>query len=92
MNRKPPEWRFSDGIFHSLALQVRNWLYYYLLMVKEIQKGEKTVYQCEECGFHYEDREWAEKCEKWCRERHSCNIDITSHSEEDKAARANPAR
>ena len=27
----------------------------------------KELYQCEECGFHYENREWAEKCEAWCR-------------------------
>lgn len=59
-------------------------------MVKLIQKAGlpaqagKKLYQCEECGFHYEDKEWAEKCEAWCREHHSCNIEITSHSEEDR--------
>ena len=39
-------------------------------MVKVIQKENtstplstsKELYQCEECGFHYEDRERAEKC------------------------------
>lgn len=53
-------------------------------MVKVIIQENKTLYQCEECGFHYEDREWAEKCETWCREHHSCNLEITSHAEEDK--------
>jgi len=65
-------------------------------MVKVIQKenpeGEaklpygagKDLYQCEECGFHYEDREWAEKCEAWCREHKSCHIEITAHAEENK--------
>jgi len=58
-------------------------------MVKVTEKEGKELYQCEECGFHYTDLEWAEKCEKWCGEHHSCNIEITSHSEEDRAARAN---
>ena len=44
----------------------------------------KKLYQCEECGFHYESREWAEKCEAWCREHKSCNIEITAHAEENK--------
>ena len=61
-------------------------------MVKVIQKdpsttlgaSNKELYQCEECGLHYEDREWAEKCEAWCREHKSCNIEITAHAEENK--------
>ena len=53
-------------------------------MVKTIQKENKELYQCEECGFHYEDREFAEKCESWCREHKSCNIEITAQAEENK--------
>jgi predicted ATP-dependent serine protease len=48
-------------------------------MVKVIQKENKELYQCEECGFHYADKAWAEKCEAWCREHKSCNIEITAH-------------
>jgi len=48
-------------------------------MVKTIQKENKELYQCEECGFRYEEREWAEKCEAWCKEHQSCNIEITAH-------------
>ena len=44
----------------------------------------KKLFQCPECGFHYESREWAEKCEAWCREHKSCNIEITAHAEENK--------
>ena len=29
-------------------------------MVKVIQKENKELYQCGECGFHYESREWAD--------------------------------
>ena len=54
--------------------------------VKKIIDSEKNkkLYQCPECGFHYENREWAEKCEAWCREHKSCNIEITTHAEENK--------
>jgi hypothetical protein len=48
------------------------------------EKDEK-LYQCPECGFHYAEKEWAEKCEAWCREHKSCNIEITAHAEENKA-------
>ena len=54
-------------------------------MVKVIKKDDKELYQCEECGFHYdENREWAEKCEAWCREHKSYNIEIIAHAEENK--------
>ena len=49
-------------------------------MTKIIQKDNKELYQCEECGFRYEERGWAEKCEAWCREHHTCNIEITAHA------------
>ena len=50
----------------------------------QVGASNKELYQCEECGFHYENREWAEKCEAWCREHKSCNIEITAHAEENK--------
>jgi len=48
-------------------------------MVKIIQQENKQIYQCEECGFRYEEQSWAEKCEAWCKEHQSCNIEITSY-------------
>lgn len=53
-------------------------------MVKIIQKENKKLYQCEECGFYYESREWAEKCEAWCKEYKSCNLEITKHAAENQ--------
>ncbi len=47
-------------------------------MTKTNQKEDKELHQCEECGFCYEEREWAEKCEAWCKEHQSCNIEITA--------------
>jgi hypothetical protein len=49
-------------------------------MVKEIKKERKEYFQCEECKFVYKDKEWAEKCENWCKEHHSCNIEFTKHA------------
>ena len=54
-------------------------------MVNVIQKDNHSSYQCEECGFHYEDKAWAEKCEAWCKEHHTCHIEITAHAEENKS-------
>jgi hypothetical protein len=41
---------------------------------------DKELYQCEECGFRYEEREWAEKCEAWCKKHQSCNVKIAAHA------------
>jgi len=49
-------------------------------MTKTIQKEDKELHQCEECGFQYAEKEWAEKCEAWCKEHQSCNIEITAHA------------
>ena len=49
-------------------------------MVKELRKGDVTLYICEECGFAYEQKEWAEKCQEWCQEHQSCNLEIASHA------------
>lgn len=49
-------------------------------MVNKINKNNQEYYQCGECKFFYEDKEWAEKCEVWCKEHKSCNLEITKHS------------
>ncbi len=43
--------------------------------MEKIQKNGRILYQCKECGFHYANPEWAEKCEAWCKEHHSCNLE-----------------
>lgn len=42
-------------------------------------KPEK-VFVCPECGMSYKDAEWAKKCASWCREHHSCNLEIIKHA------------
>lgn len=45
-------------------------------------KGDKKsiLYKCPECGFEYKEKEWADKCEAWCRENKTCNLEITKHA------------
>ena len=49
-------------------------------MVKQTIKNNKIVYICEECKFLYKEKQWARKCEDWCKKHHSCNLEITKHS------------
>jgi Cu2+-exporting ATPase len=48
------------------------------------QKVEEGLHKCPECGLHYEDKRRVEKCEEWCREHKSCNLEITSQAIENK--------
>lgn len=50
-------------------------------MVNINKESGETFYQCEICGYRYKEREWAEKCEAWCEEHKSCNIEIIEHGE-----------
>ncbi len=49
-------------------------------MVKVIILNNKKAYQCEDCKLMYNNRNDAEKCEKWCLKHHSCNITITKYA------------
>ena len=49
-----------------------------------MHKKKEKLYECPECGLHYTDSEQAEKCEAWCKEHHSCNLEITSQAIENK--------
>jgi len=48
----------------------------------------KTLYQCEECGLKYENKEIAEKCQAWCSEHKSCNLDIIKNAVKDSEEKA----
>ena len=57
-------------------------------MVSQIIKSDNTkLYQCNECGFKYADKTITLKCEEWCKEHHSCNLEIIEHAvrKEDKS-------
>lgn len=46
-----------------------------------------NLYMCNECKLHYIEKESAERCEAWCRGHNSCNLEITSASEEARRGR-----
>lgn len=54
------------------------------LIEKSQEYYPKALYQCKECGFHYEDQAQVGKCEAWCKEHKSCNIEITASAIENK--------
>jgi hypothetical protein len=43
-------------------------------------KDEKKTYVCPVCKLKYEEEEWVKKCEAWCTEHQSCNLDIIKHA------------
>lgn len=42
--------------------------------------NKSQLYTCPECGLSYKDQELAKKCEAWCKEHNSCNLEITKYS------------
>jgi len=66
---------WSPGALLIVAAVIYNkWLFR-----KPKAHSQKALYQCKGCGFQYKEKEWTEKCEAWCKEHLSCNIEITSH-------------
>jgi hypothetical protein len=53
-------------------------------MVSEEDFAGKGSYKCDDCGFHYAERETAERCEEFCRKNGACSGDITKNSLERK--------
>ena len=49
-------------------------------MVKIIKRKDENVYECEECGFFYKEKQWSQKCEEWCKTHHSCNVSVIAHA------------
>ncbi len=70
---------FRDKTGYQEGIEIRQ-----LLMAREKKENNKSLYQCRECGLHYAEKEWAEKCEALCKEHRRCNREITSHAEESK--------
>ncbi|MEM5805222.1 MAG: hypothetical protein QW156_03660 [Candidatus Aenigmatarchaeota archaeon] len=46
-------------------------------MVEEIKGKNKKYYACEVCGFVYDNKQIAEKCEDWCSKHNTCSLEIT---------------
>lgn len=43
-------------------------------------QSNDTIYRCSECGLGYREKEIAEKCQAWCKEHKSCNLDIIKYA------------
>ena len=48
--------------------------------MKKTMYRNKVCFACEMCGFIYDDQNEAKVCETWCREHHTCNLDITKRA------------
>ncbi len=46
---------------------------------RESSKSQK-LFVCPECSLSYTDAQWAKKCAAWCKEHHSCNLEIIKHA------------
>lgn len=55
-------------------------IWYHGGMTQTVKKGDATYYRCEACGLLYAEKEMAERCEAWCTEHKSCNLDIIKYA------------
>ncbi len=42
--------------------------------------SDEDLHTCEICKLRYPTRELAEKCETWCREHKTCNIEVVKYA------------
>lgn len=49
-------------------------------MVEKTEFEGEEAYRCEACGFHYREKEVAEKCEEYCNKNNICKSEITEKS------------
>ena len=52
--------------------------------------ADKGLYQCPECGLHYEDEQIAKQCEAYCKKYQGCSMEITKLSVERSKTGENP--
>jgi len=61
-------------------------------MVKTTTVQNKTLYQCEACGFEYREIENAQQCESFCNNHNSCSTEIAKHAVLDKPTTENASQ
>lgn len=57
-----------------------------------MDENNQNFYECPECHLKYKEKEWAEKCEAWCKEHKSCNLEIIQHAEKSEDDKQKPRR
>lgn len=50
-------------------------------------KKNEELYQCPVCNMHYRDKTVAAKCEAWCTEHKSCNLEIIAYAVENESGK-----
>lgn len=52
-----------------------------LMMTTMNRDSDKVVkmFSCPKCGYLYKEEGLADKCEAWCKEHNSCNLEIIQH-------------
>lgn len=53
------------------------------MVQEEVFEGQ-TAFVCEACGFHYETRQEAQRCEVFCEEQNACDPDIIKNALENR--------
>jgi len=53
---------------------------FYKFMGKTIKQNQEVVFTCSECKMKYHDEATAKKCEEWCKENKSCNLEIIKYA------------
>lgn len=69
------------GLTPAMQLGLLSYVIFRLVGLKNANLKNKKLFQCPECGLRYAEKEIAEKCEAWCKEHHSCNLDIIKYAE-----------
>lgn len=69
------------GLTPTFQLGLLAYVIFRLVGLKNANQKNRKLFQCSECGLRYAEKEIAEKCEAWCKEHKSCNLDIIKYAE-----------
>ncbi len=45
-----------------------------------LTQSNNAIYRCSECSLGYKEKKIAEKCQAWCKEHKSCNLDLIKYA------------